>query len=122
MTGESNSSLPTSYSLEEAARLLGVSPQTVRRRLDNPDDQLTAAAGNRRPIRVSFESLQAARRSLAEELGLHLDPPRECKHPHVDELLSENERLRRLVLTLRLAQQELLHNIGDFTDPVLPNN
>jgi transposase len=122
MTGESSSTPRSSYSIEEAARLLGVSSQTVRRRLDNPEDELTAAPGSRRPIRVSFDSLQAARRRLAEELELHIEPPQACNHPRVDELEMDNERLRRLVLTLRLAQQELLRNIGDYTDPRLPNN
>jgi hypothetical protein len=111
-----------SYSLEEAGRLLGISAQTVRRRLDDDRSPLSAAAGGSGPIRVAFASVQSARHNLAQELGMYLEPPTECDHPGVDDLLLENERLRRLVLTLRVSGVQLLENIGDFADPVLPNN
>jgi hypothetical protein len=106
-------------SVEDAAKLLALSPTTIRRRLADPEDPLSVAPG--RPICVSNDSLHAERRRLAERLGMYLEPPTTCSHPELDKLELENERLRRLVQTLRLAQSELLRNIGDFADPKLPN-
>lgn len=128
VVSKSRADRPLSYKLEEAARLLGVSVQTIRRRLLEPGDPLSPAP-EPRPLRVSFESLHAARRIRARELGMYLEPPEDCTHPGVDELQREierlkleNERLRRVAQTLRLSQSELLRSLGDFTDPVLPDN
>lgn len=110
------------YSIAEAARLLGISPKTVRRRLSDPSDDLEAAREPSRPVMVSFDSMQRARRRLADELELYLEPVVACDHPELDDLRRDNERLRRLAQTLRLAQSELLRNLGDFADPVMPDN
>lgn len=107
-------------SVEAAAKLLGVSSTTIRRRLSDPADPLKPPNGTTN--RVSLDSLQGERRRLAAKLGMYLEPPAICTHPRVDELVFDNERLRRLVQTLRLAQSELLRNVGDFADPILPND
>jgi hypothetical protein len=112
---------PLSYSLEQAAALLDISVQTVRRRASRDDDPLCAAPGFSNPIRVSHTSVQTARAALAKKLKMYLEPPVSCSHPSIDELTRENERLRRLVLTLRVSGMQLLENVGDFADPLLPN-
>lgn len=117
MTGESD--LP--YTVSDAARLLGVSERTVRRRLEDPGDGLEKVHG-RQPILVTSNSLLAARRQLASELELYLEAASESHGDQLEVLRLENERLRRLVQTLRLAQAELLRCIGDFADPTIPNN
>lgn len=112
----------TSYSVDEAAFLLNTSAQTIRRRLRDPEDVLAIVPGGSRPVRVSATSIQRARRTLAAELGMYLDPPTQCRCQALGEIEVENESLRRLVRALRLAQSELLRNLGDVADPVFPNN
>jgi len=115
---ESPDKLPTSYSVTEAAMLLGVNEKTIRRRIGDDLER----SGDQSPTRLTAASVQQARRRLAQQLGMYLDPPTVCQHPSVEQLQIENERLRVTAQALRMSLLHITESLGDYIQPTIPNN
>lgn len=108
------------YTVSEAARRLGMSEPTVRRKVGNVLEQ--AGSG---PLRLTRDSVDRVRADILWGMGVHnpSEPqPVADLQGEIERLAAENESLRNVIQRLRLANDALNDAIGQMTAPTIPNS
>lgn len=118
-----------SVTVREASSALDLSESTVRRMAKNGTLEVVAGGG---PLRLTRESVEACRRDMILRLGGFLAQSPPSEREQIDEttalrgrvsvLESDVQRLKQVIVDLRVAHAALLDAVGCFTEPAFPND